>query len=71
MTIPVSENQFLAIFNAAAALCLSDRDQFVVAVAQELEGQPVGDGSIGRAIRVAQSKFSHPEPERGRSRYAR
>jgi hypothetical protein len=70
MPIPITELQYLAIANAAA-LCPSDRDQFVAAVARKLEGKPVGDRSIGCAIRIAQSKFSHPEPERVPSRYAR
>jgi hypothetical protein len=62
MPIPLSAPQFLAIANAAAALCPSDRDPFIFAVAAELEGQPIGDGSIGRAIRAVQPKFAHPEP---------
>jgi hypothetical protein len=71
MPIPITELQFLAIANAAAALCPSDRDRFVAAVHAELVGQPIGDGSIGRAIRIAQVKFSHPEPERVPSRWVR
>ena len=62
--IPVSEPQFLAIANAAAALCPSDRDQFIARVHAQLRGQPIGDGSIGRAIRSVQVSFPHPEPER-------
>jgi hypothetical protein len=60
--IDVTNNQYLAIANAAAALCPSDRDQFVAAVAAELQGRPIGDGAVGRAIRAAQVKFAHPEP---------
>ena len=51
-SIPVTEPQYLAIANAAAALCPSDRDQFVAAVHAELRGQPIGDGTVGRAIRT-------------------
>ena len=61
--IPISELQYLAIANAAAALCPSDRDQFIARVHAELRGQPIGDGTIGHAIRAAQVNFPHPEPE--------
>ena len=60
--IPISELQYLAIANAAAALCPSDRDQFIARVHAELRGQPIGDGAIGRAIRAEQVNFPHPEP---------
>ena len=60
--IPISELQYFAIANAAAALCPSDRDQFIARVHAELRGQPIGDGTIGRAIRAAQMNFPHPEP---------
>ena len=59
--IPISEPQYFAIANAAAALCPSDRDQFIARVHAELRGQPIGDGTIGRAIRAALN-FPHPEP---------
>jgi hypothetical protein len=65
MPIPLSQLQFLAITNAAAALHPADRDPFVLAVAAALEGQPIGDGIIGRIIRDVQCRFSHPEPDRG------
>ena len=48
-----------------SALCTAaDRDQFIARVHAELRGQPIGDGSIGRAIRIVQASFPHPEPER-------
>ena len=56
--IPISELQYLAIANAAAALCPSDRDQFIARVHAELRGQPIGDGTIGRAIRAAQTALA-------------
>jgi hypothetical protein len=68
-TISVTEAQFLAIANAAAALCPQDRDRFYAAVAAELEGKPIGDGTIGCTIRAAQLKFQHPEPDRQPSRW--
>ena len=71
MPIPLSQPQFLAIANAAAALFPSDRDSFIAAVAAALEGQPIGDGIIGRIIRDTQRQFSHPEPEREEPRWSR
>jgi hypothetical protein len=62
--ITITDGQFLAIFNAACALCPTDRDAFIAAVAAELRGRPIGDGAVGRAIRAAQANFQHPEPER-------
>ena len=69
MPIPLSQPQFLAITNAAAALYPADRDPFIAAVAAELDGQPIGDGTIGRAIRDVQCRFDHPEPEHWPSRW--
>jgi hypothetical protein len=63
MPIPLSQPQFLAIANAAAALYPADRDPFIAAVAAALEGQPIGDGTIGRVIRDLQGHFDHPEPD--------
>jgi hypothetical protein len=70
-SIPLSQPQFLAIANAAAALCPSDRDPFIAAVAAELHGLPIGDGTVGRAIRAVQANFSHPEPDRAPARWSR
>jgi hypothetical protein len=71
MPIPLSQPQFLAIPNAAA-LCPSDRDPFIAAVAAELAGHaPVGDGSVGRAIREVQGRFAHPEPPQAPARWQR
>ena len=66
--LSVSEPHWLAIANAAAALCPFDRNQFIARVRAELRGQPIGDGSIGRAIRAVQVSFPHPEPDRGPQR---
>jgi hypothetical protein len=71
MPIPLSGSQFLAIANAAAALCPSDRDAFIAAVAAELAGVPIGDGTVGRAIRAVQGKFAHPKPEAVEPRWSR
>ena len=72
----VSETQYLAILNAANALCASDRDQFIAAVYAELHGKSeIGDGSIGRAIRAVQVNFPPPKKpsrwDRDRPRFER
>lgn len=71
MPISLSEPQFLAVANAAAALCPPDRDQFYAAVAAELAGRPIGDGSVFCAIRAAQLRFPHPEIEKVPPRWDR
>jgi hypothetical protein len=71
MPIPLSQPQFLAIANAAACLYPGDRDPFIAAVAAELDGQPIGDGTIGRAIRAVQGRFHHPEPPPTPARWQR
>jgi hypothetical protein len=59
--IELTETQFLAVSNAASALAPTDYATFLEAVAGELKGKAIGDGSVGCAIRVAQEKFPHPE----------
>jgi hypothetical protein len=58
--IELTETQFLAVTNAARALAPTDHAAFFQEVASELKGKAVGDGSVGCAIRVAQTKFKHP-----------
>jgi hypothetical protein len=61
MPIPVTENQFSVILSASSALCPSDRDQFLAAVAHELAAMPeLGDGAVARAVAVAFRTFFHP-----------
>jgi hypothetical protein len=69
--IPLTGSQFLAVVNAAAALCPVDRDPFLIAVAAGLQGQPIGDGTIGRIVREVQLRFPHPEVEPLPPRWAR
>src|SRR5262245_958446 len=59
--IPLTETQYLAIADAAHALAAADHAAFLQAVADELKGKPIGDGSVGCAIRVAQARFTHPQ----------
>jgi hypothetical protein len=61
MPIPLSESQFLAISNAALALCPGDHDRFCAEVAAELNDKLIGDGSVGCAIRAVQARFPHPD----------
>jgi hypothetical protein len=58
--IPLTEAQYLAIANAARVLVVADHVAFFQAVADELKGKPIGDGSVGCAIWVAQARFTHP-----------
>ena len=71
MPIPLSQPQFLAIANAAAALYPADRDPFIAAVAAALEGRLIGDGILGRIIRDVQLRFDHAEPEHMPGRWER
>ena len=69
MPLSLSQPQILAITHAASALYPADRDPFVAAVTAALEGQPIGDGTVGRVICDLQRHFDHPEPERGPARW--
>ena len=59
-TIELTAEQSLAISNAAAALCPADRDAFFAAVARQLAGHEIGDGSVARAISAAFQTYWHP-----------
>jgi hypothetical protein len=72
MPIQVSEPQYSAILRAASVLHPSDREPFLSAVAAELASQPVGDGSVGRAISTSFKLFFAPPEESTRPpRWAR
>jgi hypothetical protein len=58
--IPLTESQFLHIVNAAKALSPGDQPAFFEKVADALRDVPIGDGSVGRAIKIAQLQFPHP-----------
>jgi hypothetical protein len=60
MSIELTDAQSLAISNAAAALCPTDRDQFYQAVARQLAGREIGDGAVHRAVAVAFQAFWRP-----------
>ena len=70
--IALSESQFLHIANAAKALSPADQPAFFDAVANALRDVVVGDGSVGRAIMIAQLQFgSHREVAVGAPRSRR
>jgi hypothetical protein len=48
----LTDTEFLAIANAAQALCAPDRDKFYAEVARELQGREIGDGAIVAAQRA-------------------
>jgi hypothetical protein len=58
--ITLIEAQFLHIANAAKALNPADQPRFLEKVADALRDVPIGDGSVGRAIQIAQLQFPHP-----------
>jgi hypothetical protein len=58
MSIPVSEIQWLQIANAAEALSPADREPFVTRIVRELEGKPIGEGTVARAVALSFKVFS-------------
>jgi hypothetical protein len=60
MRLSLTESQFLHIANAAQALAPADQSVFYEKVADALRDVPIGDGSVGRAIKIAQLQFPHP-----------
>jgi hypothetical protein len=72
MPIGLSDRQSLTVTNAAAVICPADRDQFYRAVAHQLAGHEIGDGSVHRAVATAfQLYFKPPETPHTPSRWAR
>jgi hypothetical protein len=62
----------LAVTSAAAALPVADRAAFYDAVAHQLAGREIGDGSVHRAVAAAfQTFFKPPEPPHTPSRWQR
>ena len=72
MSISVSEIQWLQIANAAEALSPADREPFVTRIARELEGKPIGEGTVARAVAISfKAFFIPPEIPHLPSRWAR
>jgi hypothetical protein len=62
MPICLSDRQSLTVTSAAAALPPADRDQFLEAVARQLDGREIGDGAVHRAVAAAFQAFWKPPP---------
>ena len=72
MSILVSEIQWLQIANAAEALSPADRAPFVAHIVRELEGKPIGEGTVARAVATSfKVFFIPPEIPRMPPRWAR
>jgi hypothetical protein len=71
MPICLSDCQSLTVTRAAAALPPADRDPFFQAVANQLAGRELGDGSVHRAVAVAFQAFWKPPELHTPSRWTR
>jgi hypothetical protein len=58
--ITVTSSQFDHILSVAQPLAAGQREAYAVDVATSLQGQPIGDGSVGRAVREAFATHFHP-----------
>jgi hypothetical protein len=59
--IALTDAQLTAVFEAARPLAVRDRDAFLQAVAEALQGRrEIGDGDVHRAVKVAQRQFWDP-----------
>jgi alkylation response protein AidB-like acyl-CoA dehydrogenase len=64
--ITVTSSQFDHILSVAQPLGTGQREAYAVDVATTLQGQPIGDGSVGRAVRQAfATHFIPPELPQG------
>ena len=52
-----TDEQIAAIMRAAEPLARTDRAAFLEAVVAALEGRPIGDGQVFRAIREVQGRY--------------
>jgi hypothetical protein len=60
MPICLSDRQSLTVTSAASVLPPADREQFLQAVAHQLAGHEIGDGSVHRAVAAALQAFWKP-----------
>jgi hypothetical protein len=56
-----TDSQIAAIMDAAQPLARADRAAFLEAVVAALEGKPLGDGAVFRAIREVQGRYLEPQ----------
>jgi hypothetical protein len=52
-----SDEQIAAIMNTAQPLASADRAAFLEEVVAALDGKPLGDGMVFRAIRAVQARY--------------
>jgi hypothetical protein len=55
--LALTDEQLNAVMAAAAVIDPRRRGAFLEALAEQLRGQPVGDGSLHRAIALLQPRF--------------
>ena len=58
--LSLSDDQMTAVMNAAAPLLPGDRSQFLLEVAQALQGCEIGDELVGRVAAETQRKYLTP-----------
>jgi hypothetical protein len=60
--IALTDDQLSMLMRTAATISPDRREQFLLAVADQLRGQDIGDGVVNRAIRsVVRQYFDPPE----------
>jgi hypothetical protein len=58
--IALSDQQMDLVYSACRPLAPEARDEFLRALANALDGGPVGDGNLWRAIQQLQERFRKP-----------
>jgi hypothetical protein len=72
--IALTDEQLASVMAAAEPLRVGDRDAFLRAVAERLQGHEIGDGLVGRVVAETQRDFFDPpqlEKAQGQSKWAR
>ena len=66
--LALTDQQYLAVCQACEPMLPPDRDAFLRALAQLLQGEAeIGDGTVARAIRSLQREFWQPPVNAGNS----
>jgi hypothetical protein len=60
MLLKLTDAQLDTVYNAAGPLHADDRGAFLERVAEMLTGHEIGDGSVGRAVALAQERYFRP-----------
>jgi hypothetical protein len=58
--IKLTDEQLAVITRGAEPLHPRDRSDYLRAVATELNGHEIGDGTVGRAVALAQARYFKP-----------